>query len=288
MAVDIENDFEPTYEALPDRKRIIDELIKAAKGCRYGLSGLDPDREGEAIAWHISRSAQLKERPVASSSTKSPRPPFKAPSLTRAISIWTALTPSKPVAFSTVSLATSSRRSWPAKSLKALSAGRVQSWRFAWFVNVNVKSRLLKSKSTGASPPYSRRLNKEFPFPAILRTIDGKKSEISDEATATGLVDESTPQLFVVQTSSSARRSATRPLRSSPRLCSKNPANSCVSRAQRTMRSLRICTKVSTWVGAPRRSYHLYENRFDFDCQRSSRGARQLISNRFRSRVRAR
>ena len=55
FGIDIENKFEPTYEILPDKKAVISKLKKAAKACDTVYLSPDPDREGEAIAWHISQ-----------------------------------------------------------------------------------------------------------------------------------------------------------------------------------------------------------------------------------------
>ena len=54
LNVDIENNFEPTYEILPNRKRIITSLKAAAKKCDKLFLATDLDREGEAIAWHLA------------------------------------------------------------------------------------------------------------------------------------------------------------------------------------------------------------------------------------------
>jgi DNA topoisomerase-1 len=54
LNVDIENDFEPTYEISPGRKRTVNSLKAAAKGCRDLFLATDLDREGEAIAWHLA------------------------------------------------------------------------------------------------------------------------------------------------------------------------------------------------------------------------------------------
>lgn len=53
FGIDIENNFTPVYEPLPDKKDVIANLKKKAKGCKEVLLAPDPDREGEAIAWHI-------------------------------------------------------------------------------------------------------------------------------------------------------------------------------------------------------------------------------------------
>lgn len=54
FGIDVENDFEPKYENLPDKKEVIARLKKAAKDVDIVYLAPDPDREGEAIAWHIS------------------------------------------------------------------------------------------------------------------------------------------------------------------------------------------------------------------------------------------
>lgn len=53
LAVDIEHDFEPHYEPIPSKKKVIGELRKHAANAREIYLACDPDREGEAIAWHI-------------------------------------------------------------------------------------------------------------------------------------------------------------------------------------------------------------------------------------------
>jgi len=54
LGVDEKKGFKPTYEVLPGRKKILDELKKAAKEAEAIYLAPDPDREGEAICWHLS------------------------------------------------------------------------------------------------------------------------------------------------------------------------------------------------------------------------------------------
>ncbi len=54
FGIDLENNFEPAYENLPDKKDVIAKLKKTAKECDTVYLSPDPDREGEAIAWHIA------------------------------------------------------------------------------------------------------------------------------------------------------------------------------------------------------------------------------------------
>ncbi len=54
LGIDLSRDFEPTYNVIDSKKKTIDELKKAAKTAENIYLAPDPDREGEAIAWHIS------------------------------------------------------------------------------------------------------------------------------------------------------------------------------------------------------------------------------------------
>lgn len=55
FGIDIEHGFEPKYTVLPNKEEIISRLRKAAKQCDVVYLSPDPDREGEAIAWHITQ-----------------------------------------------------------------------------------------------------------------------------------------------------------------------------------------------------------------------------------------
>jgi DNA topoisomerase-1 len=54
LGVDVERGFTPTYEVKKDKKPVVEELKRAAQGKRL-LIATDPDREGEAIGWHVAR-----------------------------------------------------------------------------------------------------------------------------------------------------------------------------------------------------------------------------------------
>lgn len=60
FGIDLENDFEPKYVTLPDKEAVIARLKKAAKDCDTVYLSPDPDREGEAIAWHIKEILPAK------------------------------------------------------------------------------------------------------------------------------------------------------------------------------------------------------------------------------------
>lgn len=59
MGVDIENGFEPKYITIRGKGKILKELREAAKKAKNVYLAADPDREGEAIAWHLAHSLEI-------------------------------------------------------------------------------------------------------------------------------------------------------------------------------------------------------------------------------------
>jgi len=61
LNVAIENNFEPTYDIMPGKKRTVSALKAAAKDCDELFLATDLDREGEAIAWHLAQILKFPE-----------------------------------------------------------------------------------------------------------------------------------------------------------------------------------------------------------------------------------
>lgn len=64
LGIDVEDDFTPTYTVKTDRKKTITELKRAAKSADRILLAPDPDREGEAIAWHVAEEIGGKDKEI--------------------------------------------------------------------------------------------------------------------------------------------------------------------------------------------------------------------------------
>jgi len=64
LGVDVDNDFEPTYVPLPAKARPLAKIRAAAKDAERIYLAPDPDREGEAIAWHLANALKAAKRPV--------------------------------------------------------------------------------------------------------------------------------------------------------------------------------------------------------------------------------
>src|SRR5919109_1619856 len=64
LGVDIENDFAEHYESIATRKKVIKELKDAAKDASDIYVATDPDREGEAIGWHVAQELGGRRRKI--------------------------------------------------------------------------------------------------------------------------------------------------------------------------------------------------------------------------------
>lgn len=190
FGVDVDNNFEPQYEILENKKKIVDELNKAASYCDEIFLAPDPDREGEAIAWHISHILSKPKKSIH-------RIEFNEITKT---AIREAVKNPRPIDMNRVN-AQQARRIldrlvgyklspllWK-KVGKGLSAGRVQSVAVKiicdreaeieafvpqeyWKINTD----LSKQKSSAA-------------FNAELSKIDGKKAQVNNEKEAKEVVD---------------------------------------------------------------------------------------------------
>lgn len=61
ISVDVENDFEPNYRVPNEKRQVVKEIKQAAARAREIYLATDPDREGEAIAWHLIAAADIDE-----------------------------------------------------------------------------------------------------------------------------------------------------------------------------------------------------------------------------------
>ena len=59
LGIDVENNFEPTYKVSSDKRAVVKELKDLAKKSDHVYLASDPDREGEAIAWHLANVLEL-------------------------------------------------------------------------------------------------------------------------------------------------------------------------------------------------------------------------------------
>jgi DNA topoisomerase-1 len=74
FGVDIEHGFQPDYRVIPAKKKILAEILASLKKVDELYLAPDPDREGEAIAWHLLKALRIPEEGEAAAPVKPPEP----------------------------------------------------------------------------------------------------------------------------------------------------------------------------------------------------------------------
>ncbi len=200
LGVDTENNFEPQYIDMNGKEDVIKNLKKYAKKCDRIYLATDPDREGEAISWHIAQLLKLdmneNNRIAFNEITKSGvkngiENPHKIDidlvNAQQARRILDRIVGYKLSPFL-----------WK-KVKRGLSAGRVQSVAVSLVVDRENEIRKFVSKEYWSvdakfTAPSSRRV-----FNASLVNVDGKKLEISNEADAQGLIERLKDAEYVIK-----------------------------------------------------------------------------------------
>jgi len=190
MGIDVDNGFEPEYVTIPGKEKTLAELKSAAKDAREIYLATDPDREGEAIAWHVASQIRRKggapiRRVLFHEITKD----AVRGAIDRAGTINENLVEAQqarrvldrlvgykasPVLWKTVK--------------KGISAGRVQTVALRLIVEREREIRAFKPVEYWTIEALLEKDGQEFT--ARLHHIEGKKPEIHDGDTARRIVDE--------------------------------------------------------------------------------------------------
>ncbi|GBD96474.1 MAG TPA: type I DNA topoisomerase [Nitrospirae bacterium] len=199
LGVDVENNLAPTYVVIEGKEKILKDLKKAAKTAEKIFLGPDPDREGEAIAWHIAGELngasgkvyrvefnEITEKAVTEAIRNPRKVDMNLVDAQQARRILDRLVGYK-----------LSPLLWR-KVRRGLSAGRVQSVALRLVVDREKEIEAFKPKEywsitatlEGKEPP---------PFDAKLFHIDQKKADIKNEAEALGIVDDLKGKSFTVK-----------------------------------------------------------------------------------------
>ncbi len=64
LGFDVDNNFKPTFSIIPEKQKVVDTLNKLAKSAEKVYLASDPDREGEAIAWHVKEVLKVPENKI--------------------------------------------------------------------------------------------------------------------------------------------------------------------------------------------------------------------------------
>jgi len=200
LGVDVENDFTPVYEISKDKNDTVKELQKEAEDADFVYLATDPDREGEAISWHLAQVLNLPEdacdRVTFNEITKNAvQEAFKSP---RAIDMdlvhsqETRRILDRIIGFKLSKLLS--------KKIHSKSAGRVQS--------VALKLIVDREKEIKAfNPKEYWTIDADFgSFNASLAKVDGKKAELNNEAEAMAVFERCAGAFTVSEIKSSEKK----------------------------------------------------------------------------------
>jgi DNA topoisomerase I len=193
LGVDVENGFKPTYVTIEGKEPVLAEIKKHAKDARTVYIATDPDREGEAIGWHVAE--QLK-----------PKKGVAGPPIRRVLfheitkdAVQKAIAQSRDIDLNKVD-AQQARRvldrivGYKASPLlwktvkKGLSAGRVQTVALRLIVEREREIRAFRPEEYWSIEALLDKAGQQFT--AKLHHVDGKKIEIPNEAAAQSILDD--------------------------------------------------------------------------------------------------
>jgi DNA topoisomerase I len=199
LGVDPKKNFKPKYVVTPTKKKVLDDLVKAAEKADTLYVATDPDREGEAIGWHLAQELpiqkknifritfnEITERAVKAAFTKPGRIDLKKVDAQQARRVLDRL-----VGYSLSPLL------WD-KIQRGLSAGRVQSVAVRLIVD---REREIQAFAPVEYWTLHARLEAKLPpeFVATLREVAGEKAALATGEATQVLVDSLEGARFVVR-----------------------------------------------------------------------------------------
>lgn len=200
FGIDVENNFSPKYINIRGKGDLIKSLKSAAKSADKVFLASDPDREGEAIAWHLAHILNVDEdekcrivfneitKPAIQNAVKSPRPI----NIDRVDAQQARRMLDRIVGYKLSPLL------WR-KVRKGLSAGRVQSVTVKLICDREKEIQNFISEEYWTIDTKLREKVKSPMFDAELITIDGEKLAVNNEKVATEICDALEKQTFVVK-----------------------------------------------------------------------------------------
>ena len=200
LGVDIENDFNPQYVVIKGKSKYLNQLKKAAKDADKVYLASDPDREGEAIAWHIADKLNIRDKShrvliheitenavrdsIAHPTTLS-QDRFEAQQARRILDRLVGYQVS-PILWRKVK--------------KGLSAGRVQSVALRLVVDREREIEAFKTEEYWTIEAGLKKAKDapEYSFTAVLHSYDGETAEIPNESRASSIVESVKNEKFTV------------------------------------------------------------------------------------------
>ncbi len=199
LGIDIESGFIPEYTVIPKQKKVIDDLKKTAKSSENIYIATDPDREGEAIAWHIMEEISGSNKNIFRALFNEITPKAVTTAIENPLTLDNGkidAQQARRVLDRLVGYQVSPLL-WKTLFKGSLSAGRVQSVALMLICDREVEFRAFKKEEYWSihvllGTPIKAKLL------AKLVKIDGKKAEISDKNSADKIVEDIKDEKFTL------------------------------------------------------------------------------------------
>jgi DNA topoisomerase-1 len=213
LGVDVENDFQPIYTPLPDRKETLERLKAVTQGAPAVYLATDPDREGEAIAWHIQQALGLQNaqriefNEITASAVQRALQSPRAIDLDRVNAQQARRVLDRLVGYQISPLLWRKLRG----GRNALSAGRVQSVAVRLIVEREREIRAFVPEEYWKITATLTPKTEHFPFDAELRQKGDAKLELKSEADANAVLSDLQGATYIVESVEKRQRKRTPP-----------------------------------------------------------------------------
>jgi len=213
LGVDVDNDFQPTYAPLPDRKETLQRLHAVTQGAPVVYLATDPDREGEAIAWHIQQALGLQNaqriefNEITAAAVQRALQSPRAIDLDRVNAQQARRVLDRLVGYQISPLLWRKLRG----GRNALSAGRVQSVAVRLIVEREREIRAFVPEEYWKITATLTPKTEHFPFDAELRQKGDAKIELKTEADANAVLNDLQGATYIVESVEKRQRKRTPP-----------------------------------------------------------------------------
>lgn len=197
LGIDVENDFKPTYRISKEKKEVVKELKELAKDADKVILASDPDREGEAIAWHLARELGLSENDNNRVTFHEITKPVVTQAIQEPHQIDMDLVKSQETRRMLDRIIGFRLSKLLQNKIQSKSAGRVQSVALRLIVEREEEIRKFKTKEYWTIEAQVKKGNSTFE--ADLIKVDGKKPKLSNQEETDQLLALCQGQPFIVE-----------------------------------------------------------------------------------------
>ncbi len=198
LGVDVDNDFKPEYVTIPGKEKVVKDLRSAARTADHIFLATDPDREGEAIAWHVASQLGNGKKDVGRVLFHEITPQAVRSAIDKPVSIDMQKVNAQQARRVMDRLVGYQVSPFLWKTITGgLSAGRVQSVALRLICERETEIEKFEVEEYWSITAHLRS-ERDDVFPVKLVRVDGEKFQIPDEKSAQGMIEDLRGQAFEI------------------------------------------------------------------------------------------